>query len=77
MVAYEYGELGQETDLEAALTCYQKAAEGGSGYAQERLGEAYEKSDLGLVTDEEEALKWFQKAAHGGGSYAQCRLADA
>ena len=31
--AYEKGELGQEIDLEEARTFYQKAAEGGDGYA--------------------------------------------
>ena len=60
--AYEFGELDVAIDLEAARTCYQKAAGGGGGHAQRRLGTAYEKGELDLAIDLEAALMWLQKA---------------
>ncbi len=62
--AYEFGELTLVIDLDAARTCYQKAAEGGDGDAQRRLFLAYRDGTLGLKTDLEAASMWFKKAVN-------------
>ena len=61
----------------AARTWYQKASEGGGGYAQRRLGCVYEKSELDLAIDLEAARTCYQEAAEGGDAEAQGRLDEA
>ena len=53
---------------------FKKAAEGGSEYAQRRLGKAYEFGELTLAIDLDAARTWYQKAAEGGETLAQHRL---
>ena len=53
---------------------HRKAAEGGNGYAQRRLGIAYEKGKLDLAIGLEAARAWYHMVAKGGDSYAQRRL---
>ena len=45
-----------------ARTFYQKAAEGGDGYAQWRLGKAYKYGELGLAIDLQVADMWDREA---------------
>ena len=65
-----YGNLELDADKELALSCLQKAADGGQGGAQFSLGQAYEHGDMNLET----ALEIYQRAAEGGDEDAQYKL---
>ena len=77
--AYDDGVYGLKIDMEMALMWLHKAAKGGDGSSQWRLGVAYEGGELSLslVTEKEEALEWFKAAAGGDLCATQLRLAGA
>ena len=52
-------DLHPAIDLEAARTCYQKAAEGGDGHERNRLVDTYEESELGLEINFEASFTWY------------------
>ena len=60
-------------DYGSALSCFLKAAERGSAYAQYHLGLMY-KNGLGVQQSDTEAVKWYQKAAEQGDADAQNNL---
>ena len=60
----EHGWAG-ETDLEKALTWYQRAADHGESTAQWRIGMAYVRGE-GREPDPVEAVRWFERSAASG-----------
>ncbi len=70
---YADGRNGK-TDLEAAATWYEKAAELGLAPAQYRIGNLYEKG-TGVARDLDKAKTWYQMAAEQGNASAMHNLA--
>jgi uncharacterized protein len=56
--ALEYGRLGFERDVSAAVEWYSNAADAGDYVSMRRLKQAYELGQLGLPVDPEKASEW-------------------
>ncbi len=63
--------LLHEGRKDKAVKWFEKSAENGSMWAQERLGEIYEEME---PVNPERALFWYQKAANQGYTYAAYRV---
>jgi TPR repeat protein len=72
--AYQNG-LGVETDIDAAIGWYEKAAEGGQPNAPINLGFLYRNGAPGLEPDPRRAAFWFAEAAKGGNAWGSVHLA--
>jgi uncharacterized protein len=66
---YEEGK-GVEQDYVIAMSWYRKAADEGSAYAQNILGDMY-REGTGVPQDYQTAVSWYRKAADGGDDRAQ------
>lgn len=64
-------DLLHEGKKDEAVKWFEKSAENGSMWAQERLGEIYEEME---PVNPERALFWYQKAANQGYTYAAYRV---
>jgi len=71
---YEMGQ-GVDQDYKQAFDWYQKAADQGSRYAENRLGEMYQTGE-GVAKNNELAVNWFRKAADQGNLDAIKKLKD-
>ena len=69
----EFG-LGTDRDLSAAVEWYGRAAHGGFGPAQLRIGQLY-LDDLWGASRTEDAIYWFKQAAASGSEEALAQLA--
>ena len=72
---YDEGGYGVSKDPAAAVLWYRKAADQGSGAAQNNLGVAYKHGE-GVTKDYAEAVKWYRKSAENGDDYGQVNLGE-